>query len=154
EAGTVMVSELQRGAGLGVVVGHTIFFVGNDGIHGAELWKSDGTEAGTQLVKDLNPGPVGSWDFRSNAPFFTNGNGTLYFAAVDHTLEGTQLWKSDGTEAGTVVVADLNPGGASIPPLFPGITAVGSTVYFEGFQPDTGLELWKTDGTAAGTVLV
>src|SRR5262249_55718315 len=64
-------------AGLTNVNG-TLFFVGtdgyNEGAHGAELWKSDGTDAGTALVKDLRPGPTGSGP--SN---LTNVNGTLFF---------------------------------------------------------------------------
>ena len=37
-----------------------VFFVANDGIHGNELWKTDGSESGTVLVKDINPGYEGS----------------------------------------------------------------------------------------------
>jgi ELWxxDGT repeat protein len=72
----------------GVDVNGTLFFVS-----GTQLWKSDGTDAGTVLVKT-----VGS-DVRS----LTNANGTLYFVA-DY-----DLWRSDGTAAGTVVVAN-HPG--------------------------------------------
>src|SRR5262245_42578057 len=65
---------------------------------GAELWKSDGTDAGTVLVKDVRPGPFGS-DTRN----LTAVGDTLFFFSNDGT-HGSELWKSDGTEAGTVLV--------------------------------------------------
>ena len=42
-------------------VGGTLFFAANDGTHGVELWRSDGTAGGTQMVKDINPGSNGSY---------------------------------------------------------------------------------------------
>ncbi len=58
---------------------------------------------GTVLVRDINPG-LGD----SGARSLTNVNGTLYFQASDGT-NGTELWKSDGTSAGTVQVRDIRP---------------------------------------------
>jgi ELWxxDGT repeat protein len=78
-------------------VGGQLFFHADDGVHGDELWTSDGTDAGTTLVKDVNPGG-GS----SNISEPTNVNGTLFFNAYDGNAYG--LWKSDGTAAGTVLV--------------------------------------------------
>src|SRR6202035_3431680 len=78
-------------------VNGTLFFSATDGVNGLELWKSDGTAAGTVLVKDINQGSV-----NSNPGNLTNVNGTLFFSATDAT-HGQELWKSDGTSAGTTL---------------------------------------------------
>ena len=85
----------------------TLFFAADDGSHGRELWKSDGTEEGTVLVEDINPGTA-----HAGPRWLTNVNGTLFFTAVDGS-HGRELWKSDGTEAGTVLVKDINRGGGA-----------------------------------------
>ena len=85
-------------------MGGTLFFTANDGDHGRELWKSDGTAAGTVLVKDINPDGRSSYPERARP----TSNGTLFFTADDGTHR-QELWKSDGTAAGTVLVKDINP---------------------------------------------
>src|SRR5262245_62031164 len=87
-----------------VNVNGTLFFAADDGVNGQELWKSDGTAAGTIMVKDIRPGANGSFPENLTAV----GN-TLFFAA-DDGVNGTELWKSDGTAAGTILVKDINPG--------------------------------------------
>ncbi len=127
-------------------VNGTLFFTAITATAGRELWKSDGTAAGTALVKDINPGS--GFSFPSS---LTNVNGTLYFAANDGT-SGVELWKSDGTEAGTVQVKDIVAGaGSSLPGS---LTNVNGTLYFTANDGATGVELWTSDGTAGGTVLV
>ncbi|MFN6249748.1 ELWxxDGT repeat protein, partial [Microcystis sp.] len=78
------------------------------------------------LVKDINPGSVGSYP-----GFLTAVGNTLFFQAYDGE-NGRGLWKSDGTAAGTVLVKDINPGYDS---PFSGLnpqnrTAVGKTLFF------------------------
>jgi ELWxxDGT repeat protein len=128
------------------VIGQTLFFTANDGVNGAELWKSDGTEAGTVLVKDIVPGPDSS-----NVTEIVNVNGTAFFRA-SHPDTGPELWKSDGTEAGTVLVKDITPGPAGSSPS--GLISVGGTLFFAAFRSGIGTELWQSDGTEGGTVLV
>ncbi len=126
-------------------LGTTLFFVENDGIHGFELWKSDGTEAGTLMVKDICPGACGDDLFG-----LTVSSGILYFMANDG-VHGQELWRTDGTEAGTSLVVDLNPGLANGPASLFDLDGV---LYLAADDGVHGVELWKTDGTAAGTVLV
>ena len=132
-------------------VNGTLFFIANDGTTGNELWKSDGTAAGTVLVKDIHPGLEGS-----RSVFLTDVNGTLFFRADDGS-HGDELWKSDGTEAGTVLVKDIWPGAFGPNPASsaPGnLTDVNGTLFFMANDGANGYELWKSDGTAAGTVLI
>ena len=91
-------------------VNGTLFFRPMTGRNGDELWKSDGTAAGTVLVKDIYPGSGSSYP-----AYLTNVNGTLYFSADDGT-NGKELWKSDGTAAGTVLVRTSIPAGDSSVP--------------------------------------
>ncbi|NCR02294.1 MAG: hyalin, partial [Microcystis aeruginosa L211-11] len=117
-----------------------------DGVNGTELWKSDGTAAGTVLVGDIRPGASSSYPGNLTAV----GN-TLFFSANDG-VNGRELWKSDGTAAGTVLVKNIRPG---LSTSYPGnLTAVGNTLFFTADDGVNGRELWKSDGTAAGTVLV
>ena len=96
------------------------------------------------LVKDIYPGSFGSY-----LGFVTALGNTLFFWANDG-VNGYGLWKSDGTTAGTVLVADISFGDS-----FPGyLTVVGSTLFFSAYDGVNGTELWQSDGTAAGTVLV
>ena len=153
-AGTHLVKDIAPGSDSGpsgfADLNGTLLFAANDHIVGGELWRSDGTAAGTVLVKDIYPGATGSnlglGIFRFTNPFL---NGALFFAA-DNPVVGRELWKSDGTEAGTVLVKDLGPGNSN--PGF--IRNVNGTLFFPASTPTTGIELWKSDGTEAGTVLV
>ncbi|MFN7803474.1 MAG: ELWxxDGT repeat protein, partial [Planctomycetaceae bacterium] len=81
-------------------VNGTLYFTANDGSTGYELWKSDGTSAGTVLVQDIRSGGGGSYPSR-----LTNVNGTLYFRATDGTT-GVELWKA--------ISSSSNPGAASL----------------------------------------
>ena len=71
--------------------------------------------------------------------------GTLIFSATDAT-HGDELWKSDGTGGGTVLLKDINPGVTGSRPR--SLTVVGNTVFFTATDATHGTELWKTDGTA------
>ncbi len=73
----------------------TALFSADDGIHGRELWRTDGTAAGTTLLADLLPGPAGS------APEALEViDGIVYFVAYD-AGERWEIWRSDGSAAGT-----------------------------------------------------
>jgi len=145
--GTVAVAE-SFSPGDFLAVGNTLYYSSAQGNTGRELWKSNGTAAGTVLVKDINPG--GS---HSSPNHLFNLNGTIYFAATNGT-SGNELWKSNGTSTGTVMVKDIWSGtGGSGPSDF---TEAAGTLYFSANNgtSSNGLELWKTDGTANGTVMV
>jgi uncharacterized repeat protein (TIGR01451 family) len=128
------------------VVGNTLFFTASTEATGYELWKSDGTAAGTVLIKDIYSGIVSSYP-----SFLTDVNGTLFFIA-DNGTNGFELWKSDGTVAGTVMVKDILLGNVYHYPEY--LTNVNGTLFFTAYTEANGEELWKSDGTAAGTVIV
>ena len=167
--GTEIVRDIQSpGSGNGYgsfpkymsVFDGDLYFTADDGTHGRELWRTDGTEAGTRMVRDLMPGSEGA--FRYGRPMTVYKN-ALYFSADDGVI-GTEVWKSDGTEAGTVPVADLAGGhrierDGSLAPVgskpsqfavFDGLLyfAAGGATSVPG---GVGYELWVTDGTAEGT---
>jgi ELWxxDGT repeat protein len=121
------------------------YFAGGAGTGDVELWKSDGTLAGTVLVKDIRPGATGSYPQN-----LVNVNGTLFFTA-DDGAHGIELWKSDGTAAGTAMVKDILSGSGGSSPYRP--ANINDTLFFSVGGPGNP-GLWKSDGTAAGTVLV
>lgn len=138
------------------VVNDTLFFVASGSVGNEELWKSDGTEGGTVLVKDINPGDDPSFPER-----LVEMNGLLYFRASDGTDNSYELWRSDGSEVGTYMVKNVNPepnyGGFSSPLLlgrYIPLPTINNTLYFYGNDLTNGDELWKSDGTEMGTVLV
>ncbi len=166
-----------------VTFNNQLFFVADDGVHGRELWKTDGTSSGTALVSDLLSGGDGSnpssfvvsgsklffiangtdlWVYDgTNATYIgtfditprnlTDVNGVLYFVATTAS-EGEELWKSDGTSNGTVLVKDILGGAGSSHP--DDLCNVNGVLYFSADDGQNGRELWKSDGTSGGTVMV
>ncbi|MFH0824067.1 MAG: ELWxxDGT repeat protein, partial [Pseudomonadota bacterium] len=129
-------------------VGGTLFFAGDDGKAGSELWKSDGTAAGTLLVEDIDPGSKGS-----EPAYLTNVAGEVYFSASDGNgagFHGTELWKSDGTA--TVMVKDINPGQQDSAPKY--LNEYNGSLLFAADDGPGGYELWRSDGTQGETFML
>ena len=119
------------------VAGSRLFFAADDGIHGREIWTTDGTAAGTRLVKDLVPGSAG---LSSYQPFGAAGGMLLFYLPGSTESE---LWVSDGTGAGTVPLKDES----GSPVAFPtSLTSAGPLAWFISDG-----SLWRSDGTQAGT---
>jgi ELWxxDGT repeat protein len=140
-AGTVLVKDINPGpsssnSGRAFQVNGTFLFDADDGIHGRELWRTDGSGEGTLLAKDIRPGADGSYPSR-----LVPVGATLYFAATDG-ISGPELWKSDGSEGGTVLVKDILEGPEDA--YFESLTRVDGTLFFtaETF----------TDGTTTGRI--
>ena len=160
--GTVMLKNLNlntepaiEGGETPVASGGQFFFVASAGDErDRALWKSDGTAAGTVLVKDISDAvPRTGEDNARQIGNLTDLGGTLLFFAGD-LATGRELWRSDGTPEGTVLVKDINPGPAAGVRLGSLAARVGDTLYFTAEDGVHGRELWKSDGTAEGTMMV
>ena len=154
-AGTAIVKDINQvpfgSEPLGIVAnGSSFYFSADDGIHSQELWKSDGTEEGTVLVKDFNPGELPG--VMGNPGQMAMLGDTLFLAAAGDR-RGMELWKSDGTEAGTVLVKDVCPDNfcSSRPDL---LTVVQSYLYFLAKDEHHDTSLWRSDGTESGTIMI
>ena len=131
-----------------------VLFTGNNGSTGLELWVSDGTKKGTNLVKDILPGAYSS-GLIDPVRF---GEGILF--AASNGINGSELWFSDGTEEGTYMVKDINEGygrgllSSAVNGYSSLITVARSGAYFRATNGINGTELWFTDATEQGTYMV
>jgi ELWxxDGT repeat protein len=151
-AGTTLVADALGEPRWLTVNGATLYFSAATAEFGSEPWKSDGTPEGTQLIKDLNTqaslfGTLSSFPYK-----FTVSGGVTYFAA-EPVSNSQQLWRTDGTAAGTFIVKQINPG--RVATFGDSIFDFAGTLYFLAAEGSTtNQELWKSDGTSDGTVLV
>lgn len=128
------------------VLNDKLIFTANTSAHGTEWWTSDGTSEGTQLLIDINSG--NSNGVYANYFYAADGfgiyNEELYFTGiVDADYE---LWKTDGTNSGTVLVKNIASFGSSFPNSY---VVFNEELYFSCHEG-----LWKTNGTTGGTILV
>jgi ELWxxDGT repeat protein len=139
-------------------IGSKLYFGANDGIHGHELWVSDGSEEGTHMVKDVYPGDTGSFGYYYHREEFVPSNNKLFFSA----FYSRNLWVSDATETGTKEISDFQyPAKTRDMDMFlKDLTVVNGIVFFHVhywnfIDPENdSIQLWKSDGTENGTIKV
>jgi ELWxxDGT repeat protein len=157
-SGTVLLKDINPGGAgsdvtyLATLPDGRILLRAYDTTYGRELWITDGTEAGTRLVKDLWTGASGSWP----EYMATLNDGRVLLRALDGTYPGgtgKELWITDGTEGGTTLVEDINPGGGDSGALSLATLSDGK-ILFRARTASDGAELWVTDGTEGGTQML
>ncbi len=155
--GTTRVKDIWPGVDSGISPSSTefisfnnvLYFAAQDDLNGTELWRSDGTTAGTNMVVDAVPGVDGLWP----EDLVPMGN-ELVFTSGNLCPDGVQLWKTDGTPVGTEQFADID-GPVSTAGAISHLTVNGSTLFFHGdngTNGTNGTELWRSDGTTDGTI--
>jgi ELWxxDGT repeat protein len=131
------------------------YFLAEDNTSGAELWVSDGTTAGTQMLMNINPDPVTTNTGHSSPLDFTNFNGLMLFTAQASDAAPRTPWVSDGTPGGTVqlstieILDQFSPDESSF--FMPG---PGFACFFAKNALTNATELWATDGTPGGTQML
>ncbi len=141
-ASTTKLASLEGSYGRATTAGDRAFFAGIDSAHGIELWTSDGTTAGTKMVKDMTPGP----DSTLIDDLLAVGN-QVYFVAIGMN-ETSPMIRSDGTAAGTFLV--------EMPPAIDGhafpdpVADFNGRLVFSARDMTHGSEPWiaNHDGTA------
>lgn len=127
--------------------GGRMFFLASHANSGRELWTTDGTPAGTRMVKDITPGTGSTFEHDYMGHDLVVQSGKVYFVAATPSY-GKGMWVSDGTEAGTFMVKDPVPGGTA---FIQSMTRYNGKVAFTSQGGRPGGVLWETDGTVAGT---
>lgn len=141
-------SLVLAGVGWMQAVADTLYFTHDDGVHGLELWKIDHSGAVPELVADVAPGPDSSIDLATfEAVAF---DGALIFTAQTSDA-GNELWRTDGTSAGTYLLADALPGPTSGAPFR--LKVAGDYLFFHVIDAEQTWQawLWQSDGTVEGT---
>jgi trimeric autotransporter adhesin len=116
------------------VFNNVLYFLGSDEVRGEELWRTDGSTAGTYLVKDINVG------FGNSSPNnFFELNGKLYFVA-DDGVHGKEIWVTDGTASGTKLVSSITSDISD--PNFSDFKVYDRKVYFFATDCKSGIETW------------
>jgi len=136
-AGTVPFNLPAQGAryygAIPLAVGNLLYFIGRTTAHGAELWSSDGTPARTQRLTDLNAGPTDS-----GINHMTSWRGYCLFTATVPIGTTYGIWRTDGTTAGTVEVAQFSA-------LLRSLVVAGDKLFFVAIDSTHGDELWVLD---------
>ena len=154
-SGATLVKDINSGAGDSMELeteteyinfNGNIFFSADNGNNGIELWKTNGFGLGTTIVKDINSGSESS-----NPAELTLVNNSLYFTAYDSTTSATELFQSDGTNMGTIILSSDDDN----PEL---LTAIGDTLFFSAYSDTIIINgmgvLWNSDGTNSGTGII
>lgn len=123
-----------------VSIGNSIYFVADDSLHGYELWKSDGTEAGTFMLGDL------SQNWYTIPRQLTVAGDKVYFQM------GSETAVTDGTIEGTKILGALSTQLSLHSPQE--FASIDDTLFMSIFSPATGFELFKTKGSVETTSLV
>jgi len=130
-------------------MGGFLYFTAVRAAEGRELWRTDGTPGGTTLVKDIVPG-TGDSNYPEKYELTSSGSYLLFMARTP--ASGVELWRSDGTGPGTVLLKDINAGvDSSNARTF---LLFNNIVLFQATDATHGDELWRTDGTPGGTTLL
>jgi ELWxxDGT repeat protein len=136
-----------------------VIFTGFTQRQATEPWLSDGTRAGTRLLKEIDPGrrpglcagpgDCPTYPAGSEPMSFLTIDGVTYFTAAEPRT-GRELWRTDGTRNGTRLVKDVRPGKESGVD-FGAVVEFDGQLYFFANDGRHGVELWRTDGTGKGT---
>ena len=121
-----------------------IYFRAITDANGEEIWRTDGTVVGTELVADVAPNEKSSFPRQ-----LTVAGNTLFFVAFDE-VGGRELWKTDGST--TVLVKDIEPDSDATE--FRNLVAFDDKLVFSAKLQTGGWRLWISDGTDSGTLLV
>jgi ELWxxDGT repeat protein len=120
-------------------VGGVMVFIAKTSATTEGIWRTDGTPEGTYLLRDLSPGtPLALQDYDSEV--LGHASGVLYLKIIT-AAHGREVWRTDGTVAGTRLLADLAPGAAHAWPS--SFVNVGDVALFAAESPEVGEEIWR-----------
>lgn len=154
-SGTILLKDIEPGIGdssigFEATKGNLVIFSATTTSEGENFYVTDGSIAGTSLLKDIYPGTEKIYQYSN----FVNFNGFIYFSVTSSTTYMTQLWKTDGTSAGTTLVLSSDSRGYSCTTIN-ALRVLTSKIIFTGNCGPEGQELFATDGiSSTNTVLL